>query len=95
MQNEDINDRMNLQAQYQKQVFQPGHAMPTMSLEEFADQEMADAMSRQEADQKREAEKANEDPESEEVLERERKKDLEMDDFKDYCPKGRGNTKRM
>lgn len=35
------------------------------------------------------------DPESEVVLEIQRKKDLEMDDFKDYCPKGRGNTKRL
>jgi len=35
------------------------------------------------------------DPESEAVLEQQRLKDLEMDDFKDWCPKGRGNTKRL
>ena len=48
--NEDVNDRMNLKSQYQKQVFQPGHNLPTMSLEEFADMELADAMERQERD---------------------------------------------
>lgn len=31
--NDDINDRMTLKSQYQKQVFQPGHLLPTMSLE--------------------------------------------------------------
>lgn len=31
--NEDINDRMTLRNQYEKQVFQPGHNLPTMSLE--------------------------------------------------------------
>jgi len=36
-----------------------------------------------------------EDPESEEVLERERIKDSRMDDWKDYNPKGAGNTKRI
>lgn len=50
MRNEDINDRMNLKNQYQQQVFQPGHNLPTMSLEEFADQEMADALERQARD---------------------------------------------
>ena len=46
--NEDINDRMTLKSQYQKQVFQPGHNLPTMSLEQFADMELADALERQE-----------------------------------------------
>ena len=44
--NEDINDRMTLKQQYQKQVFQPGHNLPTMSLEELAEQELADALER-------------------------------------------------
>lgn len=66
-----------------------------MSLEEYADMELADAMERQQREQEQEEAKANEDPDDEEVLERQRKKDSEMDDWKDYVPKGRGNTKRM
>lgn len=52
-------------------------------------------MERQAKDQERELEMANEDPESEDVLERERKKVSEFDDYKDFNPKGKGNTKRM
>jgi len=40
-------------------------------------------------------ERANEDPDSEAVLERERLKAAEFDDYKDFNPKGKGNTKRM
>jgi len=40
VQQDDVNDRMNLRSQYQQQVFQPGHNLPTMSLEEFADREV-------------------------------------------------------
>lgn len=36
-----------------------------------------------------------EDPDSEEVLERERYKTAAMENWKDYNPKGKGNTKRM
>ena len=42
-----------------------------------------------------ERQRAEEDPESEEVLERERKKALAHDDWKDYVPKGRGITKHI
>jgi hypothetical protein len=38
---------------------------------------------------------ANEDPESEEVLERERMKAASHDDWKQYVPKGRGVTQRI
>ena len=47
VQNDDVNDRMTLKSQYQKQVFQPGHNLPTMSLEELGDMELADALERQ------------------------------------------------
>jgi len=57
--------------------------------------ELADALERQERDKQVEAERANEDPDDEEVLEAQRKKDSEMDDWKDFVPKGRGVTKRM
>jgi len=46
--------------------------MPTMSLEELAEIEYADAMERQAKEQEQERLRAEEDPESEEVLERER-----------------------
>ena len=39
----------------------------------------------------REAENSDDD----EVLERERRKDMSMEDWKDVNPKGSGNTKRM
>ena len=42
-----------------------------------------------------EAMREAEDPDDEEVLERERYKTAAMDDWKDWNPKGRGNTKRM
>ena len=66
-----------------------------MSLEEFADIEVADALERQAKDKVQEEEKANEDPDDEDVLEVQRQKDAAMDDWKDYVPKGRGNTKRI
>lgn len=69
--------------------------MPTETLEELAEREMADALRRQAEDQQREMEMANEDPDSEEVLERERKKAAAHDDWKDYVPKGRGVTQRI
>ena len=56
---------------------------------------MRDAMERQMKDQQAEAIAAMEDPESEEVLERERLKTMKMEDWKDGVPKGRGVTKRI
>ena len=54
VQQDDVNDRMTLKSQYQQQVFQPGHNLPTMSLEQLADIEMADAMERQQKEQQNE-----------------------------------------
>ena len=54
VQQDDVNDRMTLKSQYQQQVFQPGHNLPTMSLEQLADIEMADAMERQQKEQENE-----------------------------------------
>jgi hypothetical protein len=39
---------MNLKQQYKDQVFQPFFELPTMTLEEFADMEIADALEREE-----------------------------------------------
>lgn len=44
---DDINDRLTLKSQYQAQVFQPSHNLPTMSIEQLAEQEYEDAMRRQ------------------------------------------------
>jgi hypothetical protein len=46
--------------------------MPTRTLEDLAEEEYADAMGRQAKEQEQERLQALEDPESEEVLERER-----------------------
>ncbi len=69
--------------------------MPTKTLEELAEEEMADALERQAQDQEMERMKAEEDPDDEEVLERERKKTMQHEDWKDYVPKGRGITKKI
>ena len=66
-----------------------------MSIEEFADNELADALERQRLDEEAKIQKDNEDPESEEVLEGERKYTSNMDDWKDWNPKGKGVTKRI
>ena len=46
VQHDDVNDRMNLKSQYKDQVFQPFFELPTMTLEEFADMEVEDALER-------------------------------------------------
>ena len=66
-----------------------------MSLEEFADKEVAEAMEREARQAQAEQARAEEDPDDEEVLERERKKAAEMDDWKAWNPKGKGNTQKM
>jgi len=38
---------VDVRAQYAKQVFRPGHNLPTKTLEELGDEEMADALDRQ------------------------------------------------
>jgi len=78
-----------------EQVFRPGWNLPTKTLDELAEEEYADAMRRQAQDQEHEMQAAMEDPESEEVLERERLKKKNMEDWADYVPKGRGVTKKI
>ena len=63
-----------------------------MSIEELADAEVADALERQRKDEEMEAMKGKEDPDSEAILERERIDTARMDDWKDWNPKGSGNT---
>lgn len=66
-----------------------------MTLEEFADMEIDDALDRQAKQEAMEAQKAEEHSSDEEVLEEQRQKDTRMDDWKDWNPKGKGNTKRI
>jgi hypothetical protein len=56
---------------------------------------LADALERQEREQEAERLRVEEDPDCEEVLERERQKVMKHEDWKDYVPKGRGVTKRI
>lgn len=92
---ETAQQMINLREQYKNQVFKPGHILPTMSIEQLADMEMADALERQANDEVLKQQREDEDPDSEYVLERDRMKDSATDDWKDYNPKGAGNTKRM
>lgn len=66
-----------------------------MTLEEFADIEIADALDREEKQKAQEAMIAEQNSSDEEVLEVQRQKDTRMDDWKDWNPKGKGNTKRL
>ena len=63
-----------------------------MSIEELADQEVADALERKRVQDEFEAKQEAENSDDEEVLERERKKVSNMDDWKDWNPAGSGNT---
>ena len=49
-----VDQRISLRDQYKNQVFKPGHNMPTKTLEQLAEEEMADALRRQAEDQERE-----------------------------------------
>lgn len=66
-----------------------------MSIEELADMEVEGALERQQQQEEAEALRDAEDPDDEEILERERQKDARMDDWKDWNPKGSGNTQRI
>lgn len=90
-----IDQMVDLRQQYKDQVFRPGHNMPTKTLEQLADEEMADAMARQKQEQEAEMLQAMEDPDDEEIEERERQKKMAMEDWADFVPKGRGVTKKI
>ena len=86
------------------QVFKPGWNQPTMSLEEFGDREVAQAIEREKRQKETEAEREN-DPRRYEQLVRDglednpdlvdasAKLDQEWDDWKDENPRGSGNKK--
>ena len=66
-----------------------------MSIEELADMELADALERQRLDEENKQIKENEDPDSEDILERERQRTIQSENWKDWNPKGSGITQRM
>lgn len=89
----DFANKANIREQMKAQVFQPHWNQPTMSLEEFGDQEYASMMEREAQDQAR---MAAEEAKDEETLEEEaRQKQIAEDNMKDEVPKGYGNTKRL
>lgn len=69
VQHDDINDRMQVKDQYQQQVFQPFFELPTMTLEEFADMEVADALDREAKQKEQEAMMAEQHSSDEDVIE--------------------------
>ena len=84
----------NFRKDIESKVFQPGHSLPTVSLNDFADNEMkmAAQMQEQQAEAERMAKlEEDEDSDKEEVNERKVKKDRAWDDWKDENEKGAGN----
>lgn len=89
----NMNDVISYQTDKKERVFQ--NSNPTvLTLDEFADREMA-RMAEQEQQQAEFAQnKEDSDSENEEVSERKQKKAREWDDWKDLNEKGAGNKKR-
>lgn len=71
------------------QVFRPGHILPTMSIEELAEQEVAEAMEREAAEREAQQHAKELDSDDEESVRQQRAKD----DWKDANPRGWGNSK--
>lgn len=69
VQHDDVNDRVDLKSQYKDQVFQPFFDLPTMTLEEFADMEVDDALDRQAKQEEAQRIAEEEDSDDEDVLE--------------------------
>lgn len=90
----NMNNRVNQRAKLQEELTKPFNP-PTMSLEEFADREMARAQEREAKSAAAEEAKAEEDSDDEAVHDRKTKEAREWDDWKDAHPKGSGNTKRI
>uniref|UniRef100_K3X0R5 TAP42-like protein n=1 Tax=Globisporangium ultimum (strain ATCC 200006 / CBS 805.95 / DAOM BR144) TaxID=431595 RepID=K3X0R5_GLOUD len=81
-------------------VFKPGHRLPTMSLQEYADMELADAQERQQREQEasqgpRRYDQLVEDGDEDnlEFVDEATYKDRAWDDWKDANPRGIGNKK--
>ncbi|ETI49104.1 hypothetical protein L917_06658 [Phytophthora nicotianae] len=96
-----INPQMEMRREtIRSGVFKPGHRLPTMTLEEYADREVADAMERQKREQEapqgpRRYDQLVEDgdEDDEKLVEEATYKDRAWDDWKDANEKGIGNKK--
>ncbi|CAK4615352.1 hypothetical protein LEN26_006085 [Aphanomyces euteiches] len=96
-----INPKMEMKREVIKgQVFQPGHRLPTMSLQEFADRELEDALERREREKNapagpRRIAQLEEDGEEDNLtlVDEATYRDREWDDWKDANPRGIGNKK--
>ncbi|KAE8879514.1 hypothetical protein PF005_g25309 [Phytophthora fragariae] len=96
-----INPQMEMRREtIRSGVFQPGHRLPTMSLEEYADRELADAKERQKREQEapqgpRRFDQLVEDGDEDDaaLVEEATYKDRAWDDWKDANEKGIGNKK--
>ncbi|KAH7465986.1 hypothetical protein KRP22_014970 [Phytophthora ramorum] len=94
-----INPQMEMRRETVRSgVFQPGHRLPTMTLEEYADRELADAQERQKREQEapqgpRRYEQLVEDGDEDDLalVEESTYKDRAWDDWKDANEKGIGN----
>eukprot|EP01116_Phalansterium_solitarium_P015776 TRINITY_DN3518_c0_g1_i1.p1 TRINITY_DN3518_c0_g1~~TRINITY_DN3518_c0_g1_i1.p1 ORF type:complete len:137 (+),score=23.03 TRINITY_DN3518_c0_g1_i1:465-875(+) len=78
--------------QLQQQVFQPGHILPTMTPEQWAEEQMRLGLLPSPGDAPPEPpNKKEEDEFDEDELEADRRKKSAWDDWKDDNPKGAGN----
>eukprot|EP00300_Choanocystis_sp_HF-7_P037534 c53712_g1_i1.p1 GENE.c53712_g1_i1~~c53712_g1_i1.p1 ORF type:complete len:356 (+),score=68.82 c53712_g1_i1:38-1069(+) len=82
----------DLRQKLHAKVFTYGLSLPTMTLEEFAEVELKNALERSERQKEKQAEKAKIDPDSEEAVDAETLKKRGWDDYKDENPRGVGNT---
>ncbi len=89
-----MENRVNVRQKLREDMGKPFNP-PTMSLEEFADKEVARAEERAQREMEAMENKPGSDSEDEEVADRKTKEAREWDDWKDAHPKGSGNTKRV
>ena len=85
-----INDQISKQLNVREQVFRNPN-MPTLTLDEFADREMARMEEATANQNEAQANKTDSDSEDEEVANKKTYKAREWDDWKDLNDKGSGN----
>jgi hypothetical protein len=89
----DLNSIVENFTNVRDKVFRPSN-MPTMTLDEFANKEMALAKEQEEQQKQFQMEKPDSDSEDESVADRKTLEARSWDDWKDDHPKGSGNRKK-
>ncbi len=89
----NVNSIVENYTNVRDKVFRPSN-MPTMTLDEFAEKEMALAKEQEEQQKQFQMEKPDSDSEDEEVADRKTLEARSWDDWKDDHPKGSGNRKK-